>query len=541
MRTCVFVLGMHRSGTSAITGALQKIGVALPQELMPPQADNPKGYFEGVRVMQLNDQFLADLHSNWDDTRFAVSISEHLINKHVDQVKAFIEEEFSYTKIFAIKDPRLCITFPLWEKALLDLGIDVKILLPHRNPFEVAHSLKSRNNFSTEKSLLLWVKHFLQAEKYSRTYPRCFLGFDQFVNNFSKEINKICDFVEIEKESKVIDEIYSEFLDKELKHHSLDLKNVAENIPTFLKKLLGLMESDSFNEVASDEFDAIFNEVSSVYQLLHTYDVQFQSQISRDLHAQRDEARTHEQALEQQLSEKQHANEQALNAKTEQLHQLEIEKDQLEHERAEQATQHQAQVKLLEGEKAEQLHQLEAEKAQLEQARSEQTEQSQAQLQTLEDEKAELVSEREQLKKELESLSQNFEAVKMAKKAQKADDNACINELEQQLVEQVDAHEHELKTRDAQLLTLEDQQTQNKQAWKEREGLYKIQLEELEEEKNKLLKDRAELVREVQLLTESIDQVVYDLACIKESKCWIYTKPIRHLGRVFKKQDLERQ
>lgn len=540
MRTCVFVLGMHRSGTSAITGALQKIGVALPQELMPPQADNPKGYFEGVRVMQLNDQFLADLHSNWDDTRFSVSISEHLINKHVDQVKAFIEEEFSYTKIFAIKDPRLCITFPLWEKALLDLGIDVKILLPYRNPFEVAHSLKSRNNFSTEKSLLLWVKYFLQAEKYSRTYPRCFLGFDQFVNNFSKEINKICDFVGIEKESKVIDEIYSEFLDKELKHHSLDLKNVAENIPTFLKKLLGLMESESFNEVASDEFDAIFNEVSSVYQLLHTYDVQFQSQISRDLHAQRDEARTHEQALEQQLSEKQHANEQALNAKTEQLHQLEAEKAQLQQERAEQATQHQAQVKLLEGEKAEQLHQLEAEKAQLEQARSE-AEQSQAQLQILEDEKAELVSEREQLKKELESLSQNFEAVKMAKKAQKADDNACINELEQQLVERVDAHEHELKTRDAQLLTLEDQQTQNKQAWKEREGLYKIQLEEIEEEKNKLLKDRAELVKEVQLLTESIDQIVDDLACIKESKCWIYTKPIRHLGRVFKKQDLERQ
>ncbi|MBV5267025.1 MAG: hypothetical protein JZU67_00575, partial [Burkholderiaceae bacterium] len=45
----IFVLGMHRSGTSAITRGLQVLGVSLGENLLPPVLlDNPKGYFEDV-------------------------------------------------------------------------------------------------------------------------------------------------------------------------------------------------------------------------------------------------------------------------------------------------------------------------------------------------------------------------------------------------------------------------------------------------------------------------------------------------------------
>lgn len=49
MKTCIVVLGMHRSGTSAITGSLEKMGVALPRDLWPAQEDNPKGFLRAVK------------------------------------------------------------------------------------------------------------------------------------------------------------------------------------------------------------------------------------------------------------------------------------------------------------------------------------------------------------------------------------------------------------------------------------------------------------------------------------------------------------
>ncbi|WP_222425870.1 sulfotransferase domain-containing protein [Vreelandella titanicae] len=544
MKTCVLVLGMHRSGTSAVTGVLEKLGTALPQELMPPQIHNPKGYFEGVRVMGLNDQFLEGLNSNWDDTRFSVAIPDSLVDKHLDAVKEFIKKDFTYNKIFAIKDPRICITFPLWERALKELEIDLKVILPYRNPFEVARSLKSRNDFSTEKSLLMWVKHILYAEKYSRPYSRLFLSFNGLLANAEKEVVKIADFVGIEPEPSAVGEVRSNFLEKELKHHNLDLKNVAEEIPYFIKKLLSFVEKDSFKEVTTVEFDTIFNEVSSLYQLMHTHDVQFQSDISRALHAQRDQARARAQSLEQQLSEQQHANEQFSQSREELLRQLETEK------------------------------------VQLEQTRAEQVEKSQAKIKSLENEKAELAGVREQLDSEMSNLVDALEAVKKDKQTQKASDADRIYALEQQLNKQHHVNEQALQSKEEQLrqlkaekaqleqtragqveqgqakikaledekaeLTAVREQLEVKMAQMEytradREEEYKIKIKELEDEKARLVQDRDKLAQEVKSLTESIDQVVNDLSCIKESKSWIYTKPIRNLHKVFFKTELERQ
>ena len=42
----VFVLGMHRSGTSLLSGVLQHLGLALPGEVINADQHNPEGYFE---------------------------------------------------------------------------------------------------------------------------------------------------------------------------------------------------------------------------------------------------------------------------------------------------------------------------------------------------------------------------------------------------------------------------------------------------------------------------------------------------------------
>ncbi len=47
----LLVLGMHRSGTSSIAGAMVRLGGAAPLNLLPPADDNPKGFWKSSVLM----------------------------------------------------------------------------------------------------------------------------------------------------------------------------------------------------------------------------------------------------------------------------------------------------------------------------------------------------------------------------------------------------------------------------------------------------------------------------------------------------------
>jgi len=62
----IVVLGMHRSGTSAITRGLQVLGVSLGDRMIPPVEDNnPKGFWEDMDLNALNIEMLSALDSDW--------------------------------------------------------------------------------------------------------------------------------------------------------------------------------------------------------------------------------------------------------------------------------------------------------------------------------------------------------------------------------------------------------------------------------------------------------------------------------------------
>jgi hypothetical protein len=58
----IILLGMHRSGTSAVAGLIHLMGAYVGDETiyMPPTKDNPKGYWERMDVYRFNDRFLHD-------------------------------------------------------------------------------------------------------------------------------------------------------------------------------------------------------------------------------------------------------------------------------------------------------------------------------------------------------------------------------------------------------------------------------------------------------------------------------------------------
>lgn len=63
-RRLVIVLGMHRSGTSALSRSLMALGLSLGQSLLDPQPDNPLGYWEDREIVAINEEVLASSGSS---------------------------------------------------------------------------------------------------------------------------------------------------------------------------------------------------------------------------------------------------------------------------------------------------------------------------------------------------------------------------------------------------------------------------------------------------------------------------------------------
>ena len=62
----LLVLGMHRSGTSALCAALAACGVSFGDRLLDPLAGvNDEGFWEDAAVVAIDQQSLALLDPNW--------------------------------------------------------------------------------------------------------------------------------------------------------------------------------------------------------------------------------------------------------------------------------------------------------------------------------------------------------------------------------------------------------------------------------------------------------------------------------------------
>jgi len=272
MKECVVVLGMHRSGTSVLTGLVSLFGGYLGSELMPSTKDNPKGYFENNRIYVLNEKILKETGSSWDDYSFVTDdIKEEQFLKYVSEAKVIIQDELKFVKRTIIKDPRVCILFPIWEQALLELNINIKIIFAYRSPLEVALSLKTRDGFAIEKGLLLWSHYFMQAELFSRKFERLIIEYDVDFRNLAIFLERVSNFIGIELTEDILKQA-NNFYSPSLKNHKVELGNISDEIPSYLKELVRLLQRKEIHNTKklnsiNQEFESskkyyLFNEVN---------------------------------------------------------------------------------------------------------------------------------------------------------------------------------------------------------------------------------------------------------------------------------------
>lgn len=186
MKTALVVLGMHRSGTSSVAGALTLLGAAPPRTLMAPAADNPRGFWESNVVMALNDTLLAELGASWSDWR--PLSPPRLADPRITEA---LRSEFGDAETVVLKDPRMCRLFAAWRASLVEAGCRPLIVAPLRHPSEVAASLVARNPISREQGLRLWLRHVLDAELASRGLPRHFMRWSDFMSDWRTEVERL--------------------------------------------------------------------------------------------------------------------------------------------------------------------------------------------------------------------------------------------------------------------------------------------------------------------------------------------------------------
>lgn len=155
--TPIVVLGMHRSGTSALTGMLHSLGIHLgPEEdLKSPQKDNPQGFWENNTLVEFNDRLLNQANSSWfsppHDANRSWEIEDFVAAKK--EASILLQKISCEETTWAWKDPRTCLTLPFWRQVF---QVPPVVILVHRHPVEVAQSLQVRDQFPLEVGLGLW-------------------------------------------------------------------------------------------------------------------------------------------------------------------------------------------------------------------------------------------------------------------------------------------------------------------------------------------------------------------------------------------------
>lgn len=190
----ICVLGAHRSGTSAVSRAINLLGAYLgePEHLMPPLPENPKGFWEHMEIYHLHERILAACGRTWDSSiplpagwqqAPALAPLSH-------ELAQLVQKRFASHVLWMWKDPRTCLLLPLWRKLLSDMSVKLRVLFVVRNPLDVARSLHRRNNYPIDKGFGIWLNYNLVALRSITGLDIVWLSYDNFLENWYAELRR---------------------------------------------------------------------------------------------------------------------------------------------------------------------------------------------------------------------------------------------------------------------------------------------------------------------------------------------------------------
>ncbi len=227
----VLVVGMHRSGTSAVTRMLNLLGAELSDNLLGAAAGNDLGHWEQMDALRLHEEMLKSAGAAWDDI-FGVEpgwFHSPAARHYADALTDLIRTRFPGAPLFAVKDPRMALFVPVWVEALRVLDITPRFVLPFRHPAEVEASLRTRHlhgwkmEWPAGQGELLWLRHVLAAERATRGHLRSFVPFDALLADWKREAKRMAAQLDLAwpRQSRDAKMEIGRFLDRQHKHETV--------------------------------------------------------------------------------------------------------------------------------------------------------------------------------------------------------------------------------------------------------------------------------------------------------------------------------
>jgi hypothetical protein len=219
----VLVLGMHRSGTSAIARLTALLGPAMcrPEHLVRGHGGNVRGHWESAPLVAENDRLLASAGARWwcppsNRVDLAGLAADDNERHHAQQVFA---SSFPTTP-WVWKDPRTCLTLPFWLASFDSKPVGILVL---RDPCEVAASVHARDGLSIPFALALWERHL-------RTVVQAAHGQPVLVTRFADAVSDPVRWCQETAEFLIASDVYARapadpagvttYVSNQLLHHS---------------------------------------------------------------------------------------------------------------------------------------------------------------------------------------------------------------------------------------------------------------------------------------------------------------------------------
>lgn len=231
-KPCVFILGMHRSGTSCLTGMLKGYGLYLGH-VSSHDRYNFKGNQEGYAVA-INEVLLKANGGSWYDpvTVARISWKEQLVIERL-RLQMTFDLIRNGKKKWGTKDPRMLFCWPAWEEK------DIQFVGTFRHPLKVALSLRARSGGAAPTDWMeLWYQYNLNlVELYEKnSFP--IVNFDWEPQRYSRAVRYIARQLDLSMCGE------EDFFDDKLRHQREGGRIESERHRLLYDRLIAISEKE---------------------------------------------------------------------------------------------------------------------------------------------------------------------------------------------------------------------------------------------------------------------------------------------------------
>lgn len=222
----VVILGMHRSGTSAVAGFLAKAGFFAggETELLAPAEDNPKGFFERADVNALNDKVLYELGGAWDKPP-----PRDLVRRRAPAWQAQVNEALADLEAGAagrplvLKDPRIGLLLPAWLPAI---DSRFAIVFVDRSALDIALSVRRRDGRPLYVALALWQLYCAELLDGLAGHRVLVVHYESFVEDPARNGRLLLERLAEVLPAEQVDAALAEgFVSQDMRHHQTSAKS----------------------------------------------------------------------------------------------------------------------------------------------------------------------------------------------------------------------------------------------------------------------------------------------------------------------------